>query len=132
MRFSGLKLTGLALGALFALSCSKNPAGPTQTPGSDNFVVSIVGQSGNSSFAPNPAIAAGRMVVFRNTDAVAHRIRLNDLSVDWGTVAPGATSAAFRMPAAGTNYHCELHPAMVGAVAVSVETPPPPCQGVYC
>jgi plastocyanin len=132
MRLSGLKLTALGLGALLALSCGSNPAGPTQTPGSETFVVSILGQRGNTSFSPNPAIAAGRMVVFRNTDSVAHRIQLNDSSVDWGTVAPGATSAAFVMPAAGTNYHCTLHPAMIGAVAVSVDTPPPPCQGVYC
>jgi hypothetical protein len=72
------------------------------------------------------------MVVFRNTDVVAHRVRLNDFSVDWGTIAPGATSAPLRMPADGTNYHCSLHPTMIGAVAINAETPPPMCRGDYC
>ena len=71
------------------------------------------------------------MVVFRNTDTVVHRVRLNDLSIDTGDIAPGATSRAVRMPTAGTNYHCFLHLTMVGAVN-SGTTPPPPCTGLYC
>ena len=133
MRVSRLTPAAIILAALFALNCgSSGPASPGNTPGTENFVISILGDRGTTSFSPNPAIAAGRMVVFRNNDTVAHRVRLNDLTVDWGTVNPGATSPAFRMPAGGTNYHCNLHVGMIGAVAIDAETPPPTCRGDYC
>ena len=102
---------------------SPSPSGPT--------TITIVGERGSQSFTPNPAQAAGQMVVFRNNDSVVHRVRLNDLSLDTGDIAPGATSAPVRMPNSGTNYHCLVHPTMIGAVG-SANTGPPPCTGVYC
>lgn len=102
---------------------SPSPSGPT--------TISIVGERGSQSFAPNPSQAAGQMVVFKNNDSIVHRVRLNDLSIDTGDIAPGATSAPVRMPGGGTNYHCFLHPAMVGAVGAA-NTGPPPCTGIYC
>ena len=131
MELARVRMAVIGLGVLTALSCGGSAA-PTPTPTNDAVTVSIVGQLGNTSFNPNPAIAAGRMVVFRNNDSVAHRVRLNDFSVDWGTIQPGGVSAAFRMPAEGTNYHCDLHPTMIGAVAVDAGTPPPACRGDYC
>ena len=71
------------------------------------------------------------MVVFRNNDSVAHRVVLNDGSIDTGDIAPGATSRAVSMPGSGTNYHCQIHPGMIGAVSSS-SGPPPPCTGIYC
>ena len=102
---------------------SPGPAGPV--------TINIVGERGASSFSPNPAQAAGAMVVFRNTDAVVHRVRLNDNSIDTGDIAPGATSSPVRMPAAGTNYHCALHTTMIGAVSAAGSAPPR-CTGDYC
>ena len=131
MQSSRFRMAALSLCGLLALSCGSSPSSPSDT-GGPQVTVSIVGDRGNTSFSPNPAVAAGRMVVFRNNDTVAHRVRLNDFSVDWGTIQPGATSAAFRMPGEGTNYHCQLHPTMIGAVAVSEDTPPPTCRGEYC
>jgi len=131
MELARVRMAVIGLGVLTALSCGGSAA-PTPTPTNDAVTVSIVGQLGNTSFNPNPAIAAGRMVVFRNNDSVAHRVRLNDFSVEWGTIQPGGVSAAFRMPAEGTNYHCDLHPTMIGAVAVDAGTPPPTCRGDYC
>ena len=72
------------------------------------------------------------MVVFRNADTIVHRVTLNDGSVDTGDIAPGATSRAVRMPDTGANYHCVLHPAMVGAVSPMAGGPPPACEGIYC
>jgi len=72
------------------------------------------------------------LVVFRNNDTVEHRVRLNDNSVDWGVIQPGQISQPFRMPNEGTNYHCDLHPTMIGAVNPEAGGTPPPCQGVYC
>ena len=72
------------------------------------------------------------MVVFRNVDSIVHRVTLNDGSLDTGSIAPGATSAAVRMPNGGTNYHCSLHPDMIGAVTPAAGGPPPICEGIYC
>jgi plastocyanin len=104
---------------------------PSEPAPSGPVTINIVGERGSQSFSPNPATAAGRMVVFRNTDSVAHRVRLNDLSIDTGDIQPGGTSNPVSMPGAGTNYHCSLHPTMVGAIGGGT-TGPPPCQGIYC
>ena len=71
------------------------------------------------------------MVVFRNTDSIAHRVQLNDGSIDTGNIGPGATSGAVLMPALGTNYHCTIHTAMIGAVN-GTTSGPPACEGPYC
>ena len=88
--------------------------------------------NGAQSFSPNPASVGGQEVVFKNTDSIVHRVVLNDGSVDTGNLAPGASSAVFTMPASGTNYHCSLHPTMVGAVNPAAGGAPPTCTGQYC
>ena len=109
---------------------SSTPTSPSNTPSA--VTITINRQAGNLSFSPNPAAAGGQMVVFRNADSVVHRVQLNDLSIDTGDIPPGATSRAVQMPAAGTNYHCTLHPDMVGAVNASSGAAPPVCEGIYC
>jgi plastocyanin len=73
-----------------------SPMTPTPGPGtgSGNVVtVMIRGVNGAQSFTPNPAsCAAGQTVVFFNADVVAHRVVLDDQSVDTGLIAPGASS----------------------------------------
>jgi plastocyanin len=117
--------------ALFVSSCggggSSNPSGP----GANILTITITRQNGAQSFSPNPASAGGQTVVFRNTDSVVHRVVLNDGTIDTGNLAPGATSAEVQMPSNGTNYHCSLHPDMIGAVNGTVGGPPP-CEGPYC
>ena len=70
-------------------------------------------------------------MVFRNADSVVHRVMLNDGSIDTGDIAPGAASGPVQMPGGGTNYHCSLHPDMIGAVS-GTAGPPPACEGPYC
>jgi plastocyanin len=126
-----LKASALALTAalVFPACGNKSPA----APGSNAFTINIVRQNGAQSFTPDPAFAGGKTVVFKNNDTVVHRMVLNDnASVDTGNVAPGATSAAIAMPAGGTNYHCSIHPDMVGSVGTESGAPPPPCTGIYC
>lgn len=120
-----------ALMTLAGVASCGGGSSPSSPAPSGPVTINIVGERGGQSFSPNPALVAGQTVVFRNTDSVVHRVRLNDLSIDTGDIAPGATSRAVNMPAAGTNYHCFLHPAMVGAVGSS-NSGPPPCTGVYC
>jgi hypothetical protein len=59
-------------------------------------------------------------------------VLLNDGTVDTGDIAPGATSRVVTMPGTGTNYHCTIHPDMIGSVSASSGAAPPPCEGVYC
>ena len=111
--------------------CGGGSGSPSSPSPSGPVTINIVGERGASSFSPNPAQAAGEMVVFRNTDTVVHRVRLNDDSLDTGDIAPGATSSPVRMPVAGTNYHCALHTSMIGAVSAAGSAPPR-CTGDYC
>jgi plastocyanin len=94
--------------------------------------ISIVGQNGTQAFSPNPAAFGGQQVIFKNNDSVTHRIVLNDGSVDTGEIAPGATSRALTMPSAGANYHCAIHPGMIGSTSAASGAPPPMCDGPYC
>lgn len=117
-----------------AVSCgggSGSPTGPSSSPAGP-VTITITSNNGTQSFSPNPAAFGGQSVVFRNSDSVVHRVRLNDGSLDTGDIAPGATSQALRMPTAGTNYHCSVHPTMIGAVGPSGGAPPPICVGDYC
>jgi plastocyanin len=95
--------------------------------------VSIVGDRGAQSFAPNPGVpGTTQTIVWRNNDSVTHRIVLNDSPVDTGDIAPGASSRAIALPASGAHYHCTIHPGMVGSIESSSGQPAPPCTGTYC
>lgn len=125
----------MLIATVLACSCgggssdNGNPAGPSNsTPppagGDPPITISIVGDRGAQSFSPNPAtIPAGRLVVWRNTDAVVHRVVLNDRSVDTGDIAPGASTAP-RVIGGANAYHCSLHPSMVGSLNGATADPP--------
>ena len=117
-------ITGLTLS-----SCGGSSS-PT-APSADVITITITRQAGAQSFSPNPANAGGRRVVFRNADSIVHRVLLNDATIDTGNIAPGATSGEIQMPGSGTNYHCSVHPDMIGAVSGTSGTPPQ-CEGPYC
>jgi plastocyanin len=109
-----------------------NDSTPAPAPVStDALTINIVGERGSQSFSPNPADAGGMRVIFHNTDNIVHRVVLNDGTIDTGNIAPNGNSAVFTMPGSGTNYHCSIHPDMIGAVN-SQEGPPPSCTGPYC
>jgi plastocyanin len=111
---------------------SRNPTAPTPAPASTATTIDIVGERGAQSFAPNPAdVSQGTTFTWRNMDGKVHRIVLNDGSLDSGDIAPGASSPALRLDSNGANYHCTIHPGMVGSIRASSGTPPP-CEGPYC
>ena len=117
----------LSVSLLAACESSDNPTAPSGNPNE----VRVVANNRSQSFSPNPAQLGGQMVVWRNSHGETHRIMANDGSFDTGNLAPGATSAMVSIPAAGLNYHCTIHPTMVGAIGGSAGEPPPPCS-VYC
>lgn len=129
-----------ALISFLALGCGggggySNPGGPSgQPPATGASTITIVGDRGAQSFTPNPGSGGvNQAVVWRNNDGVTHRIVVNDNpALDTGDIAPGATSRTLTLPTNGANYHCSLHPGMIGAVAAAGGQPPPPCTGLYC
>jgi plastocyanin len=134
----GLNLWGCS-GSGYGSGSSGNPGAPTSTSASTSGVVTsgvvtvnVVGINGALSFSPNPAsLPAGQMVVWHNVDSITHRVVFNDRSVDTGNLDAGASSQALQIAAAGGQYHCAIHPVMVGGV--NQDSPAPaPCQGAYC
>lgn len=126
-------LAGLALGCGGGSGYGGNPSTPSPPPAGGSGTISIVGDRGAQSFTPNPGSGTqDQRVVWRNNDSVVHRIVLNDGTVDTGNIAPGASSASMQIPAAGANYHCTLHPGMIGSITAAGGAPPPPCTGAYC
>jgi plastocyanin len=104
---------------------------PTPNPPAAG-TVDIVGTAGSQSFNPNPAsLAADSTVTFQNNNNTAHHIIANDGSFDTGVLAPGAASAKMPIAAAGSNFHCSIHPSMIGAIK-GTNGAAPPCQGQYC
>jgi len=111
-----------------------NPSpSPNPTPNPPALgTVDIVGSGGNQSFNPNPgSMAADGTIMFQNSNGLAHHIIANDGSFDTGVIAPGAGSAKMTIAAEGTNFHCTIHPSMIGAVK-GTNGAAPPCQGQYC
>jgi len=111
---------------------SVNPSSPT--PGGSGVVtINVVAINGAQSFSPNPAtVPSGQLVVWHNVDSVTHHVVLNDRSVDTGDLAPGASSQPMTIGAAGDGqYHCSIHPVMIGSVNRDTQAALP-CEGAYC
>ena len=110
-------------------SSNQTPTTPgTTTP--STVTVSIVGTNGNKSYVPNPIpTASGEQVMFKNNDTVnTHHIVMDSGGVDFGILAPGASSQA-RAVGAGGNFHCANHPSMVGSINGATAPTPPPGSG---
>src|SRR6476660_5245345 len=111
---------------------SVNPIAPTSTT-SGVVTINVVAVNGAQSFSPNPAsLPVGQMVVWHNVDGITHHVVLNDRSVDTGDLVPGASSQPMAIAAVGGQYHCTIHPVMVGSVNQDTSNEPAPCQGAYC
>ena len=118
----------LAAAALPAASCGGGGGGVTDPPsgggggggGSADVIITIIAENGNMSFNPNPAtVNVGQRVSWRNSASALHTATQNGGSFDTGSINSGSTSAPLTMGTAGSfDYHCALHPAMVGTLTV--------------
>ena len=116
-------------GIVSAVACSdnSNPAAPnpspspspTATPAAADVKIGIKGMNGDQSYDPNPAtVKVGQTVSWTNNDTTAHTATGDGW--DTGQIAPGQTSAPITFSTAGTiNYHCSIHPTMVGSLNVT-------------
>jgi plastocyanin len=134
MRCSAIVLTLLAA-CTAASACggkdSSSSGGTPTTPGTVTpaaVTVSIVATQGNKSYVPNPvSVATAEQVVFKNNDTVVHHIVMDDGSVDFGNLSPGASSQARSV--SGGNFHCANHPSMVGSINGTTAPDPAPGSG---
>ena len=128
--------TALVLAVAVACGGSSGGGAPQTQPsgvpsgGTNATTISILGDRGGASFTPNPAPSGASDLAFKNNDSQIHRIVANDGSFDSGDIAPGATKTV-SLASDGTNYHCLIHPDMIGAVSAS-DGAPPRCTGIYC
>lgn len=143
MRHSLTSATAMAVvGALALWGCKGGTGGggavgtPTSAtppvsaaPVTGAVIVSIIGAIGNAAFQPNPVVAkTGDTVMFRNADNALHHLMMDDGSADLGDIAPGATSQGFTLSnAAATNFHCTIHPTMVGSINGALPETPTEC-----
>jgi plastocyanin len=130
---------GALVAAVLAMVACGSSGGTTTTPtpvpsgvvSSNATQINILGERGGNSFTPNPAPSGLTTVQFMNTDGETHHIVANDGSFDSGNIAPGQASPVLSLTTDGTNYHCSIHPTMIGSMDAT-DGAPPPCRGAYC
>ena len=117
-----------ALAVLLLVGCGGNssstPVTPSPTTGggaSPDVTITIVGMNGSQSFSPNPAtVKVGQTVAWKNADVITHTATANGGAFNTGNIAAGATSNPIMMSTAGSfDYHCSIHPSMVGTLTVT-------------
>src|SRR5262245_11661993 len=139
MRSAFLSGAGFAIPGALALSsrCSRTRAAPTPAPGpgpgAATVTVNIVASISNQAYRPNPVTAnTGDTLQFRNNDTAMHHIVIDDGSADLGDIGPGATSRAVTLRSGNTlNFHCTMHPSMVGSINGAKAPDPAPCPDPY-
>jgi plastocyanin len=131
-------ISGLGFSACGGNSYSTGSGGTPISPTASNpervVTINVVAINGAQSFSPNPAtLPTGQLIVWHNVDTTTHRVVLNDRSVDSGDLAPGASSQPMAIASGGSQYHCSIHPVMVGSINQVMTTPASqPCEGPYC
>lgn len=130
-----MRATYLAAAAavlVFTAACGSNyssaPSSPSPSPspapatGGPSLAITIPSGAAtlaNRAFSPDELdVSVGDTVTWTNTDSVSHTSTSDRSGWDSGVVAPGG-KFSFAFQAAGTyQYHCAIHPGMVGTVVV--------------
>jgi hypothetical protein len=111
------------------------PAPDPKTPPTPmQVIIGIIGTVGSGAFLPNPIQAnMGDMIVWQNNDTRTHHIVLDDGITDLGEVMPGQSSAPMALTTPMANFHCTIHPTMIGSINGVVGPDPymPPPQDDY-
>jgi plastocyanin len=123
MRGSSIGMLLIVFGAASACSDANGlgamPVAPT--PPSHVVTIDVAEVNGPYSFFPSPAmVATGQTVVWMNSDTVTHHVVFDEnAAMDTGALAPGTTSQPMAIGAGTWNYHCSIHPTMVGTLTVT-------------
>jgi len=72
-----------------------------------------------TAYAPNPiAVTVGGTVTWTNNDTVTHTSTADGGAWNSSSIAPGGTFSRTFSSAGTFQYHCTIHPGMVGTVTV--------------
>ena len=118
------RLIVIAASMLLAAGCgqSSSPTYSSPAPTAGSSSVSIVSGSRTlttNAYNPNPiAISSGMTVTWMNNDSIAHTSTSSSGAWDSGTIAPGAKFSRTFTSRGTFQYHCSIHPNMVGTVTV--------------
>ena len=126
-------LSVVAIGVATAVlgACSAGDGGSPNAPGSGSVVTINIVSSGTGAYTPNPAkVSTGANILLKNYTAEAHHIVMNDGSADFGGIAPGA-SMMRRLTTGGGDYHCTIHPTMVGSINGPAPSEPRACDPAF-
>ncbi|HYY82563.1 MAG TPA: cupredoxin domain-containing protein [Actinomycetes bacterium] len=119
-------------------------AGEAAAPAAAGGARQVDVHAADFNFSPNDAsVAPGGKVAFSNQGKAPHTLTFDDVTLDTGTVQPGA-SATLTAPAkpGSYSYHCNVHPAKMQGVLVVLARgiedptargqaqPPPPAAAV--
>ena len=140
MRFSSITGAAFVVAAAVAFAncggggesannSSPSQPSPAQTPSpstSGAVTINIATTNGGANaFQPNPmTVAAGQSMVWKNNTNDDHHIVMDDGSGDSGTIKPGASSGQIPLKSSSGNYHCTIHPSMVGSINGSTAPDP--------
>ena len=92
--------------------------------------MNIVSSSGSGAFSPNPVeVPSGGSITWRNSTGTSHVLVMND-GTPIATIAAGA-SATTTLSGSGGNFHCTIHPSMVGSINGTVPSQDPPAGDGY-
>jgi len=118
-----LRLAAILIPVMFLAACSSSPSSPSPTPApASSTTVTIASGASTlttSAYGANPlTIATGTTVSWLNSDNTTHTATGNTSQFSSGDIAPGGRFN-FTFSAAGRyDYHCTLHPNMVGTIVV--------------
>lgn len=119
-----MRIAPLALAAVVLVGCGDESTSPPLAAPPDIFIVNGASGLGANAYDP-PALtislAAKASVKWRNNDPTVpnHTITSSTGAFDSGVVADGETYT-FTFTAVGVyQYHCAVHPTMVGTVTVN-------------
>ena len=127
-----LRISLVSTCLLFAIGCGGSgyatapspdpaPPAPSGQPSASSFVSIPAGAAalGTAAFSPDDAdVAVGSTVTWTNTDSVAHTSTSDASGWNSGTLNPGARFSFTFQTAGRFQYHCAIHPGMVGSVIV--------------
>jgi plastocyanin len=120
LALASIVLVGVAAcGSGYSSPTTPSTGGTNNQGGTPVSVTSGAEFKTTNAYAPNPVtISTGGTVTWTNNDNTTHTSTGNDGSWSSGNIAPGS-SFSHTFNAAGTfQYHCSLHPGMVGTVTV--------------
>ena len=96
------------------------PAATTPAAAS-GVTVTIVSSDGTQAFSPNPIKAdAGSQIVWKNNSGSAHHLVMDSGAVIGDVNAGGSLTTT--LSGSGGNFHCTIHPSMVGSINGTLPT----------